>query len=114
MADAIDFDSATPPTQQQFDAYHAEPVDYGEDGDQLIGWNYTKEEAIEKFKADWVMKTGDDDPDFDFSNSVIGATAVWRPNPDKYDGGKYCFMANFAPQHPKDTIRFYKAWRLWV
>lgn len=37
---AIDFYSKTPPTQAQFDEYHKEPIDYGEDGEQLVDIAY--------------------------------------------------------------------------
>lgn len=106
----IDFNNATPPTQEQFNQYHSEPIDYGEDGDQLLGVQYTKEEAIEKFRQDWIDKTGVDF-DFDFEKSVIEANAGWAVNPDKYDGGQFTFV---WLKGGTDTPAIYEAWLLWV
>lgn len=108
MAD-IDFNSKTPPTQVQFDEYHKEPIDYGEDGEQLVGWNYTKEQALELFTQDYLDKTGDE-PSFDI-NSVVEGTAGWVVQPDQYEDGDFCFAMLYDT---KDAIRFYKAWRLWL
>lgn len=110
---AIDFDSENPPTQKQFDEYHKEPVDYGEDGDQLLGFNYTKEQAAEKFREHWKTLSGDY-PDFDVSESVVEASAGWTANPDKYDGGEYCFVWLRSDSPTRPIVRFYKAWLLWV
>ena len=107
----IDFNNATPPTQEEFNEFHSEPVDYGEDGDQLLGFNYTKEEAIEKFRQDWIDKTGDEDPDFDFDESVVQSCAGWTTNPDKYDGGQFAFV---WLRGDSETPAIYDAWLLWV
>lgn len=107
----INFDTRKAPTQEQFNEYHKEPLDYGEDGDQLLGKQYTKEQAIEIFKKDWKDKTGEE-PDFDVAASVIEGSAGWTENPDLYDGGEFCFV--MLSVSTKETRVRYEAWKLWV
>lgn len=107
----INFNTKTPPTQKQFDEYHKEPINYGEDGEQLVGWNYTKEQAAELFKQDWIDKTGEQ-PDFDIANSVVEGLAGWYVQPDQYEDGDFCFAMVY--DKTGDAVRFYKAWRLWL
>lgn len=107
----IDFNSVQPPTQEQFNEYHKEPVDYGEDGDQLLGKQYTKEQAVEIFTKHWKMQTGED-PDFDIAGSVIEGSAGWTTQPDKYEDGDFCFVMLF--QSTSDIKVRYDAWRLWM
>lgn len=106
----IDFNSLQPPTQEQFNAYHAEPIDYGEDGDQLLGFQYTKEEAVKKFAEHWEMLSGEK-PDFDVASSVVESSAGWTVNPDKYDGGNFAFV---WLRGDSETKPIYDAWLLWV
>ncbi len=108
----INFNSRIAPTQKQFDEYHKEPIDYGEDGDQLVAWSYTKEQAIEKFKQDWIDKTGEE-PDFDIAGSVIEGSAGWTVEPDQYEDNDFCFVMLNSDKHSDNIVRFYKAWRLW-
>jgi hypothetical protein len=105
----IDFNSATPPTQEQFNEFHKEPVDYGEDGDQMLGKQYTKEQAAGIFAKHWEIQTGEK-PDFDVLASVIEAEAGWTEQPDKYEDGDYCFCwVRGSKVKPR-----YEAWLLWV
>lgn len=106
----IDFDSATPPSQEQFDDYHEEPVDYGEDGDQLLSFKYTKEEAVKKFTDHWTMLSGEK-PDFNVAECVTEGSAGWALNPDKYDGGTFTFV---WLNGDSDTRPIYNAWLLWM
>lgn len=109
-SNGIDFDDPKAPTQAQFNEYHKEPIDYGEDGDQLLGMQYTKEQAVEIFKKHWEMLTGET-ADIDFENSVISGRAGWSEDPD-IDGGDYCFV--MLNSGNTDTKPRYEAWRLWV
>lgn len=107
---AIDFDDPKAPTQAQFNEYHKEPIDYGEDGDQLLSAAYTKDEAVKIFKEHWEMLTGEP-VDKDFESSVIGGSAGWSEDPD-IDGGDYSFV--MLNSGNTDTKARYEAWRLWV
>lgn len=107
---SIDFDSVKPPTQEQFNEYHSEPIDYGEDGDQLLGFQYTKEEAIEKFKERWIRDCGDDS-DFRDDLVVMETSAGWSVNPDKYEDGDFTFV---WIRGDGETKARYDAWLLWV
>lgn len=108
---AIDFYSKKPPTQEQFNEYHSEPINYGEDGDQLLGKQYTKEQAIELFRKDWIDKTGSE-PDFDIAANVIEGNAGWTVEPDQYEDADFCFVMLF--RNTKNIRVRYEAWRLWM
>lgn len=107
---AIDFNSVQPPTQAQFNEFHKEPVDYGEDGDQLLGKQYTKEQAVEIFTKHWETLSGEK-PDFDVAASVIESQAGWTVQPDKYEDGNFCFVWLRGDSEKKPI---YDAWLLWV
>lgn len=106
----IDFNSLQPPTQEQFNKFHSEPVDYGEDGDQLLGKQYTKEQAVEIFTKHWEMLSGEK-PDFDVAGSVMDATAGWTIQPDKYEEGNFTFV---WLKSDSDVKPIYDAWLLWM
>lgn len=106
----IDFNTKVPPTQAQFNEYHKEPIYYGEDGEMLLGNQFTKEHAIELFTKKWIDDCGDK-PEFDISSSVVEGVAGWVVEPDQYEDNDFCFAMLYDT---KDAVRFYKAWRLWL
>lgn len=104
----VDYNDPKPPTQEQFNAEHAEPRDYGEDGDQLLGHQYTREQALEIFCKHWEMLSGEK-PSFTISD-VVEAGAGWTPEPDQYEDGDYCFVWTRG----SDIKVRYEAWALLV
>lgn len=47
------------PTQTDFNDFHKEARDYGEDGHLAVGNNFTQAEALELFKKYWIETDGE-------------------------------------------------------
>lgn len=69
------------PTQEQFDKYHADPIEYGEADYLVISKTYTEEEALKRILAlmvDWGV-----DPEH-LPKEVTAFEIGWTVDPDSY------------------------------
>lgn len=105
---AIDFNSKNPPLQREFNDYHAKPIEYGEDGDQLLSFHFTRPLAVEMFTQKWIHDTGEK-PDFDISKSVYMVKAGWTVDPDNDSDNAFTFV---YLRGTTDVKPIYDAWAL--